>query len=226
MANGDRVTSLGLCRAMAIRIGHEDFTLDCYAKSLDGFDVILGVQWLGTLGPITWDFSSMTMSFARQGRRVTGTDLPMPSRSSHALTCSETNLLDDLLDDFADLFVEPHGLPPVREISHHIHLKRVLMLLPSDHTVMHSCKRTSLNVRVQICFNKEPSVVVHQPSLPQSYWSRSWMVLGVFVCIIAISTTKRSKISFLFQSLTSYSMSFVVQNYSRNWTYVSNIIKC
>ena len=109
---------------MAIRIGCEDFTLDCYAIPLDGFDVILGVQWLGTLGPITWDFSNIMMTFARHGRRVIWTGLPMPSRSSHALVCTGTNLLDDFLDEFNDLFVEPHGLPPIREISHHIHLKK------------------------------------------------------------------------------------------------------
>lgn len=43
VANGDRLTSLGLCRAMALRIGQEAFTLDCYAMPLEGFDVILGV---------------------------------------------------------------------------------------------------------------------------------------------------------------------------------------
>lgn len=64
VASGDRVTSLGLCRAMSVRIGQQDSTLDCYAMLLEGFDVILGVQWLGTLGPITWDFSCMTMSFS------------------------------------------------------------------------------------------------------------------------------------------------------------------
>ena len=124
VANGDRVTSVGLCQAMLIQIGQEEFTLDCYAMPLDGFDVILGVQWLGTLGPITWDFYNMMMTFACHGRRVIWTSLPMPSRSSHALVCTGTNLLDDFLDEFNDLFVKPHGLPPVREISHHIHLMK------------------------------------------------------------------------------------------------------
>lgn len=120
VANGDCVISVGLCRAMTIRIDHEEFTLDCYAMPLNGFDVILGVQWLGTLGPITWDFSNMTMSFARQGQHVTWTGLPTLPHSSHALACTGTNLLDDI----SDLFVEPHGLPPVREIAHRIHLKK------------------------------------------------------------------------------------------------------
>lgn len=91
VANSDHVTSFGLCRAMTVRIGHEDFTLDCYAMPLDGFDMILGVQWLGTLGPITWDFSRMIMSFTRQGRRVTWIGLPMPPRSCACLYWDRTD---------------------------------------------------------------------------------------------------------------------------------------
>jgi hypothetical protein len=34
------------------------FTLD-----LGGFDLVLGVQWLWTLGPIIWDFGALAMSF-------------------------------------------------------------------------------------------------------------------------------------------------------------------
>lgn len=109
---------------MRIQIGQEEFTLDCYAIPLDGFDVILGIQWLGTLGPITWNFSNMTMSFGRLGRCVTWTGLPTSPRSSHALACTGTNLLEELLNDFSDLFSEPHRLPPMREIAHHIHLKK------------------------------------------------------------------------------------------------------
>jgi hypothetical protein len=32
---------------------------------LAGYDVVLGVQWLGTLGPVTWDFKRCTMSFTQ-----------------------------------------------------------------------------------------------------------------------------------------------------------------
>jgi hypothetical protein len=32
------------------------FVTDCYTFLLEGFDAILGVQWLKSLGPIVWDF--------------------------------------------------------------------------------------------------------------------------------------------------------------------------
>lgn len=52
VANGDQVSSTGVCAAVPIRIGDEDFQLDCYVIPLAGFDVVLGVQWLDTLRPI------------------------------------------------------------------------------------------------------------------------------------------------------------------------------
>lgn len=32
--------------------------------------------------------------------------------------------MDDLLNEFSGLFTEPHGLPPVQELCHRIHLKK------------------------------------------------------------------------------------------------------
>ena len=32
--------------------------------------MVLGVQWLGTLGPILWDFAKQTMAFKRSGKCV------------------------------------------------------------------------------------------------------------------------------------------------------------
>jgi hypothetical protein len=37
--------------------------MDCYTLPLEGFDVILGVQWLKSLGPIAWDFVALSMAY-------------------------------------------------------------------------------------------------------------------------------------------------------------------
>jgi hypothetical protein len=42
VANGDRVPCCGLARDVAIRIGEEFFTIDCYTIGLDCYDMILG----------------------------------------------------------------------------------------------------------------------------------------------------------------------------------------
>lgn len=48
VANGDRVEGTCVCvRAnTTIIIEHETFSVDCYTITLDGFDLVLGVQWL------------------------------------------------------------------------------------------------------------------------------------------------------------------------------------
>ena len=52
VANGDRVPCEGVARDVALAIGTEEFTISCYGISLGGFDLILGVEFLRTLGPI------------------------------------------------------------------------------------------------------------------------------------------------------------------------------
>lgn len=42
-----------------------------YILRLHGSDVILGVQWLKTMGTIIWNFEELTMAFTHQGRQYT-----------------------------------------------------------------------------------------------------------------------------------------------------------
>lgn len=35
---------------------------------LKGYDAILGIQWLLSLGSITWDFTAMSMQFVNKGK--------------------------------------------------------------------------------------------------------------------------------------------------------------
>jgi hypothetical protein len=70
VANGYRVECRGLVRDVGIRIADETFTVDCYSIPIDGYDMVLGVAFLRTLGPILWDFDDLCMAFSREGRRV------------------------------------------------------------------------------------------------------------------------------------------------------------
>jgi hypothetical protein len=58
VANGERLSSRGKCSAVP---------------------VLLGAQWLKSLGPILWDFASLHMSFTWQGQKVTLTEINSPS---------------------------------------------------------------------------------------------------------------------------------------------------
>jgi hypothetical protein len=57
VANGDRVATSGACRAAHVFIDTEEFAIDLFVILLDGYDVVLGMHWLHTLGPILWDFT-------------------------------------------------------------------------------------------------------------------------------------------------------------------------
>lgn len=54
--NGNRIHCDGVAHNMAMRINQEDFSISC-------FDLILGIDYLHTLGPILWDFEDLSVSF-------------------------------------------------------------------------------------------------------------------------------------------------------------------
>jgi hypothetical protein len=70
VANGERVHSPGCCKDLPITIGDEPFTLDYFGLALGSHEMVLGVQWLESLGPILWDFTARTIVFARNRHRV------------------------------------------------------------------------------------------------------------------------------------------------------------
>lgn len=128
VANGDRVECTGLARDVGVHIADKFFSVDCYSIPLDKWDMILGVTFLRTLGPILWDFDDLCMAFTKEGRRVfwrgigsTRHDV-QSTRRLNTLRTSEPALLDKLLQSFDDVFTTPQGLPPARACDHRIHL--------------------------------------------------------------------------------------------------------
>jgi hypothetical protein len=109
-------------------------------------DVVLGVQWLRTLGPIVWDFLQLTMSFSWKGisvllRGLQPTALSWEENSNFFKSSNKwvvlqliegtsikavlpiPEVLNKLLGGFNDVFEEPKGLPPTRSHDHRILLK-------------------------------------------------------------------------------------------------------
>lgn len=129
VANGDRVPCSGVASDVEIRIGEEFFSIDAYSIPLDCYDMVLGISFLRSLGPILWDLDDLVMAFWRHGKRVmwkgigsTRWDIP-PTGRLHAMTHSEPAVLNRLLESFEDVFASPTGLPPSRSCDHRIHLK-------------------------------------------------------------------------------------------------------
>jgi hypothetical protein len=127
VANGDKIDCHGLANSLRLCVGPDIFTMDAYAIPLDSFDIILGVQFLRTLGPILWDLANMSMTFWKNGYQVlwkgnstrSMMHRPLPARVS---TSSPTPMMDSLVQQFDDVFSSPTGLPPARPCDHRIHL--------------------------------------------------------------------------------------------------------
>jgi hypothetical protein len=142
VANGERLSNRGKCSAVPVLLEGTLFILEFFLIDLQGYDSVLGAQWLKTLGPILWDFASLHMSFTWQGQKVTLIGINSPSNrvlegqkmKKELRRCSEGILLQllavelgveqhcpsigdpelqQLLEAFRDLFEEPQGLPPM-----------------------------------------------------------------------------------------------------------------
>ncbi|KAG8480509.1 hypothetical protein CXB51_024639 [Gossypium anomalum] len=152
VANGVRLSTQGLCRDVSWEAQGYKFFTDFLVLSVKGFDLVLGTQWLLSLGPIVWDFSNLTMQFQHMGLNcILHGILPSSLQivSSHQLSkclnlvgngpcpmllafCDQTAItlqpvqlppeLQGLLDDFEDVFQTPTGLPPPRLQDHRIPL--------------------------------------------------------------------------------------------------------
>ncbi|PPS18151.1 hypothetical protein GOBAR_AA02408 [Gossypium barbadense] len=57
-------------RGLQFVVANDNFQADFYTIPLEGFDMILGVKWLCTLGPILWDFSSLIMQFVVNKKKI------------------------------------------------------------------------------------------------------------------------------------------------------------
>jgi len=123
VANGECVSCPGVIRQAPLTIDNDTFRVDLFVMPLAGYDLVLGTQWLATLGPVLWDFSARKMSFQRQGRAVCWTGVAATSAPGVRTTIASESLLDELLASFGDVFAEPQGLPPPCAHDHSIVLK-------------------------------------------------------------------------------------------------------
>jgi hypothetical protein len=83
--------------------------------------VVLGVQWLKSLGPIMWDFAALTMAFIQGGRSICLFGCGGTPSTLYSLQPAD-DIMDTLLQTYTDIFEAPRGLPPQRAHDHRIHL--------------------------------------------------------------------------------------------------------
>ncbi|GKB76333.1 retrotransposon-related protein [Tanacetum coccineum] len=107
--------------------------VDVMVLPLGGCEMVLGVQWLSTLGDIKWNFESMRMEFVYNGSK--NVSLMTTAIEEHVGAFGTE--LTHLLDYFHDVFAIPTNLPPHRnritELSYRKALNQLIQL--NKHTV-------------------------------------------------------------------------------------------
>jgi hypothetical protein len=123
VANGEKVPCPGVIKNAPLAIHNSVFAVDLFVMPLAGHDLVLGTQWMATLGRLVWDFVDGSVSFQHQGSTVCWPGVAPTSTLETCATTSSAPLLDALLAEFVDIFAEPHGMPPQRARDHAINLK-------------------------------------------------------------------------------------------------------
>lgn len=108
VADGNVLVTKPECKHLKWVLQNTKFEGDFKVLSLGFCDMVLGVQWLQTLGPILWDFKTLSMEFTYKGRR-------------HVLRGS-----------MASSFKEVRGKQIAKTLQHSPELA-MLWLLPSEH---------------------------------------------------------------------------------------------
>ena len=70
VANGQQLVCTSVCHNFAWSLLGEVFTTDVMLIPLGSCEMVLGVQWLTSLGPILWDLEKLRMEFKKDGRRM------------------------------------------------------------------------------------------------------------------------------------------------------------
>lgn len=68
VANDNKIKSPGQSRDVPIAMGNQLILIDFYILTLNGVDVVLGVNWLQMLSPILCNLKAKTMIFKQNGR--------------------------------------------------------------------------------------------------------------------------------------------------------------
>jgi hypothetical protein len=69
IANGGSIKCGGCCENVHLQIGDYHLKFDMFAIDMGGCDIVLGADWLRTLGPILMDFRALTMQFNQEGHQ-------------------------------------------------------------------------------------------------------------------------------------------------------------
>jgi transposase InsO family protein len=149
VGNGNTLDCTSRCVNVPFSIQGNKFVADFFLLSLGGAEVVLGVPWLVSLGPILMDYTTLQMQFTYLGRPIElkadapfkPKDISVPQMkrcvATHSISLflhlqhipdppsnpiSDPPIIQTLLSRYQSLFDQPSSLPPLRSHDHRIHL--------------------------------------------------------------------------------------------------------
>jgi hypothetical protein len=149
IANGGTINCSGKCNKINLTMGEYVMNSPMIAIPMGGADVVLGIQWLQSLGTMAFNFQELFMKFSLEGKEIElrgitwklgkviiSSDMTKLLKNWHqgiiAQLCSldvQTSKpstpqdLQRIIDKHSKVFENiPKGLPPTRNHDHEIHL--------------------------------------------------------------------------------------------------------
>jgi len=148
VASGGTINFSGKCHNIKLSMGEYALNSPMISIPIHGADVVLGVQWLQSLGTIDFNFQERFMKFSSEGKGVElrgiirkqgkiissngminllkkeqrGVIAQLCSLEVPTLKSSISPDLQKVLDNHSKVFETPKGLPPIRDHDNVIHL--------------------------------------------------------------------------------------------------------
>lgn len=84
VGNDQQITCSLVCLAVPLQFGPHNLFVDLFVLPLNDVEIVLGILWLKTLGPVLTDYEALTMKFVKDGQLVQleGLPKPLPSEAS------------------------------------------------------------------------------------------------------------------------------------------------
>ncbi|CAJ2661553.1 unnamed protein product [Trifolium pratense] len=150
VGNGEKVRNNGVCEGLQFNIQGVEFKQHFFIMELSGSEMVLGMDWLASLGNIEANFSNLCLKCELDGKKYTIQGDPTMCNSQatwktmikalsdegmgfyiHTVSGDATEAVEGgdmsewgkVINEFATVFNMPSGLPPIREHDHAILLK-------------------------------------------------------------------------------------------------------
>ncbi|CAJ2638342.1 unnamed protein product [Trifolium pratense] len=150
VGNGEKVRNNGVCEGLQFNIQGVEFKQHFFIMELSGSEMVLGMDWLASLGNIEANFSNLCLKCELDGKKYTIQGDPTMCNSQatwktmikalsdegmgfyiHTVSGDATEAVEGgdmsewgkVINEFTTVFNMPSGLPPIREHDHAILLK-------------------------------------------------------------------------------------------------------